>query len=845
MAKTLPTLNPAEVPAAGDVERGIGCLSTARGNLPLKRVEVEARIDGLVAATIVRQTFVNAVAPSTDTAAEPAEALEATYVFPLPDRAAVTRFEMRVGERLIEGQLRERGEARREYVAAIEAGHRAAIAEEDRSGVFSMRVGNILPGEEAHVTLELSGPLAYDDGEATFQFPLVVAPRYVPGIPLPGPSVGDGTVCDTDAVPDASRITPPVLLPGFPNPVELRLSVEVHDACLPLCDFQSSLHAVVEEQPAAGVRRITLHAGERLNRDFLLRFKVADASIRTSLVTTPDADGEGGTQQLTIVPPAGLAAAARPRDVVLVLDRSGSMAGWKMVTARRALGRMIDTLGSADRFAVLAFDHDVESPPGMPAGKLMPATDRLRFAAIEFLGRLEARGGTEIVQPLEKALDVLRPEVMATAADSRERIVALVTDGQVAHEDQVLGQLGARLAGVRMLTLGVDRAVNSGFLQKLAILGGGYTEVVESEDRLDAVLDRVHRRIACPVLTNLKIEYSDGQIESESQTPRRLADLFAGAALVVRSRYRGEAPASAQVSATDATGRAWKEVATARRDDARAIRSLWARDQIRAMEDEYAIGKGNLAALSKRIVECSLRFGVLSRFTAFVAVDRSEVANAGGECRQIMQPVDLVDGWDMLAEPEGFMCASFGGPAGGAVASFAPAQMAGDPRSASPRSRGTGGMDMIRRSLRSLAPKLRRKAVLDESAGTTADPRDGSPSIDLSAYRARADRLLADLRQKIATADATMVLGLLVPALTALVEDLTSIGAADRELASLRKVLDLIKELLSEDIADPSTAASLWQTAEAVLEKFARPLPQPGGDVLAANAPPPREEFWK
>src|SRR5262245_65503607 len=188
MNSPIPTLNPAELPAANDVERGIGILSTKQGNLPLKRLQVEARLDGLVASTIVRQTFVNSVAP----AGTPSQALEATYTFPLPDRAAVTRFEMRVGQRTVEGVLRERGEARREYDAAIKEGHRAAIAEEERSGVFTMRVGNILPGEEACVTLELTGPVSFDDGEAVFQFPLVVEPRYVSGVTLPGPPPGDG-----------------------------------------------------------------------------------------------------------------------------------------------------------------------------------------------------------------------------------------------------------------------------------------------------------------------------------------------------------------------------------------------------------------------------------------------------------------------------------------------------------------------------------------------------------------------------------------------------------------------------------------------------------------------------
>src|SRR5262249_36114199 len=149
--------------------------------------------------------------------------------------------------------------------AAIQAGHRAAITEEERSGVFTMRVGNLMPNERAKVTLTMTGPLVYDDGEATFRFPLVVAPRYIPGNALGGENVGEGTAFDTDAAPDASRITPPVLLPGFPNPVRLALSVELDGAGLPITDLRSSLHGVVED-PSGGIRstrRIHIQPGER------------------------------------------------------------------------------------------------------------------------------------------------------------------------------------------------------------------------------------------------------------------------------------------------------------------------------------------------------------------------------------------------------------------------------------------------------------------------------------------------------------------------------------------------------------------------------------------------------
>ena len=159
-------------------------------------------------------------------------------------------------------ELKERGQARADYDAAIAAGQRASIAEEERPDVFTMRVGNILPGERVVIRLSLVQPLPYADGEAEFRFPLVVAPRYVPGAPLPGQPVGTGWAADTDAVPDASRITPPVLLPGFPNPVPLSIEVDVDPAGLDLQGVRSSLHAIVE-RPATGPTPVSGPAEQR------------------------------------------------------------------------------------------------------------------------------------------------------------------------------------------------------------------------------------------------------------------------------------------------------------------------------------------------------------------------------------------------------------------------------------------------------------------------------------------------------------------------------------------------------------------------------------------------------
>src|SRR5205823_6668924 len=197
---------------------------------------------------------------------------------PLPDRAGVTRFIMEVNGRVVEGEIKERQEARREYTEAIQAGHRAAITEEERPGVFTMRVGNLMPNEIATVHLEMTGPVPYDEGEATFRFPLVVAPRYIPGTALDGDNVGDGTANDTDAVPDASRISPPILLPGYPNPVRLSLAVEV--------DAPNLRTSIPVRQNG---RRWAIDPGHRLDRDFVMRWRAGDATrIDTSLALSPD-----------------------------------------------------------------------------------------------------------------------------------------------------------------------------------------------------------------------------------------------------------------------------------------------------------------------------------------------------------------------------------------------------------------------------------------------------------------------------------------------------------------------------------------------------------------------------
>jgi Ca-activated chloride channel family protein len=639
---------------------GLGCLRTNRGNLPLESIDVSTRITGLTSQTEVTQGFRN-------THDEP---LEATYVFPLPPRAAVTAMRMEADGRVVEGVLKERGQARADYDQAMQEGKRASIAEEERPGVFTMRVGNILPGERVTVHLTLAGALAYEDGEATFRFPLVVAPRYIPGAPLAGEQVGDGTAEDTDAVPDASRITPPVLLPGFPNPVRLSLEVEVDTAGLPLAGVRSSLHAVATEDTANGMR-IRLNPGERADRDFLLRLKLGDEdAVSTALAVLPDENEEGGTFALTVLPPAN-EPPGRGRDVVLVLDRSGSMGGWKMVAARRAAARIVDTLGGDDRFAVLAFDFETETPPGLSADTLVEATDRNRFRAVEFLSGLNARGGTEMLSPLRRAA------VLLHGTTDRERVLVLVTDGQIGNEDQILSELAPSLTGVRVHTVGIDRAVNEGFLQRLAG-SQGRCELVESEDRLDEAMQHIHRRIGSPLVTELQVTQDGLAVDLITLAPAPLPDLYPGAPVVVMGRFTGTAEGAVVVSGMPN----WRAPVTATRSTNPALAALWARAMIRDLEDQYVTGQ---TSLEQRIVDTSLKHGVLSRFTAFVAVDQ-RVVNEGGTVRKVTQPVDMPSGWEVPTVAPGAPAAA-GMRTFGAMARLSAAA----PRAAGHHSAGYGG----------------------------------------------------------------------------------------------------------------------------------------------------------
>jgi Ca-activated chloride channel family protein len=632
-----------------------------------------------------------------------------------------------------------------------------------------------------------------------------------------------------------------VLLPGFPNPVRLSIAVDIDPAGLPLSAARSSLHAVRTGSEGT-VTSLAIEPGERVNRDFLLRLGYGTEAAATAFAVS------GETFQLTVLPPVG-AGNPKPRDVVLVLDRSGSMHGWKMVAARRAAARIVDTLTAADRFAVLTFDNHIDRPAGLPAG-LTSATDRNRYRAVEHLARVDARGGTELLAPLREAAGLLTDA-------GRDRVLVLVTDGQVGNEDQILAELAAPLRDVRVHTVGIDQAVNAGFLGGLAGLGGGRCELVESEDRLDEATDRIHQRIGAPLLTGVKLAAEGVELAAGTLTPARFPAVFPGVPLVVRGRLTGSGSAAhLVVTGTTAAGDPWERrvAATAIAADTVAgdtLTAVWARAHLRDLEDEYAIGTGEAAGLEQRIVATSLRYGVLCRFTAFVAVDSRVVTDGTGPHR-VTQPVELPAGWELpdqapmpvaAAMPMAMRATSLmvGGLARGALDSVvgASAGAAALPPQVAPMSPPTFASPTFASPATRLARHARAREV-GVSARTAV-----RTVVAAELARLRAGEAADEVRRRIALAD-------LGSRLDALLRQLADAGdpADHAELADLRS---LAVALASCDGPNPPRGAdltALYDRAVAVLSAFAHQPATPGPTTPRPGTPNPaarpvRTAFWK
>ncbi len=604
--------------------------------LPLSQVHIDATVSDLIVNVTVKQTFRN----------PHAYPLEAIYVFPLAPGGAVSRFNLKVGNRVVKGVVQERQQARQNYEQALLSGKRAALLEQDRDDVFTVQVGNLPPGEEVSVEITYCERLPFfEDGQTELRLPMVVSPRYTPGVAMYRPQSGHGTRVDTNRVPDASRISPERLSPFVDPAIDLRISVNIvgypHEA--EPANLSCSQHAVRCASSRENHLTLTLaHGGERLNRDFILRWQASFQQIRSSLLTYTAPDGET-YGMLSLLPPVRAGFSGAPRDVLFIVDRSGSMGGLKMVSAVRACALLLHTLGPRDRLAIQAFDTAIE---WMRGNYQDPYFIPANFAGIQkgenYLRTIDARGGTELDKALSNGLGAISQRSQQIG---RTATVVLLTDGEVSNESEILRRIQHQIGDARLFTVGIDTAVNSGLLKRIANLGGGTCTLVEPGNQLENALATISREIGQPLITELNVHNLEVRVDHATIAPNRLGDLFAGRASMTFFKLAGKG--RVRVTGRYADGRRFEEHVRTRQVCLPAIAQLWAKSRVVDLEDNYRVDNYRKEQIKREIINIAVRHSLLTRFTAFLAVDECEIVNRGGRQLQQAQPVEMPAGWEM------------------------------------------------------------------------------------------------------------------------------------------------------------------------------------------------------
>jgi Ca-activated chloride channel family protein len=586
---------------------------------PVQGTEVEIAVRGLVVEAVVRQRFSN---PGD-------EWLEGVYVFPLPAKAAVHAMRLEIGERVIEGQIKERKAARKVYEAAKKEGRKASLVEQQRPNVFTTSVANIGPGEEVAVRISYQQVLEYDSDRFELRFPMVVGPRYIPGAATPAKPTGTGWAFDTPQVEDASRITPPVLRPerGAVNPV--RLSVKL-DAGMTLERLNCPSHPAQIRKVSGGVHEITLE-GVPADRDFVLEWSPARGAEPRAAVFTEELDGAFYVLAMLMPPDDEFTETVRlPREVIFVIDTSGSMGGTSIIQAREALILALEQLAPEDFFNIIEFDSSFsrlhrKSVPAMPA-----AVDEAR----DWVSRLNADGGTEMMGPLMAALE-------DTEEHTPLRQVVFITDGCVGNEDGLFYAINNDLGRSRLFTIGIGSAPNSHFMERAAKFGRGDFTHIGTPSEVSLRMGEFFAKLENPVLADIELHWPDPNAES---WPEQVPDLYAGRPVVVAARL-GTIHGELRATGVRAN-QSWEAETSLSVGASRAgVNRLWARRKIASLMDEKARGVPE-ETIRSEIVELALAHHLVSKYTSLVAVDVTPARPTDKKLRTGAVPTNLPAGWE-------------------------------------------------------------------------------------------------------------------------------------------------------------------------------------------------------
>jgi Ca-activated chloride channel homolog len=610
-------------------------------SVPLVHTDVALDVRGLAVAATVTQKYVN----------DGAQPIEAVYVFPLPHDAAVYDLEIRIGNRVIKSVIREREEAKRVYEAAKSEGKRAALMEEERPNIFTASVANLMPGDHIDVRLRYVEPLRWEDGRIRLVFPMVVGPRYIPGTQAVGHD-GTGWAFDTDAVSDASRITPPVRHPESRSGHDVSLSVDL-DPGFEFGPINSVSHAITIHRLPDGRQHVELASGATIpNKDFVLEIQQAESKQpKTALFLSPEPGTSDTFFLLSAFPPTVQPTKRMPVEMLYMIDVSGSMAGTSITQAREALLQALDRLGPNDRFGILAFNHAYHEFAAEP----LSATTENLAAARRFVQHLEAGGGTEMLPAL---LHVMRkPEL-----SGHLRHIVLLTDGDLGNEEQIFAALRAHLGGARLYTVAIGSAPNFFLATKMAQFGRGTFTHIADIGEIREQMGRLLSTIESPVLTDVKLSFEG--VEVADVYPQRPPDLFLRQPLLLYGRisqgHTGRVHLTAR--AGDQPYEASFAFDTSSASFHPAITTLWARQRVEDLMDHWRVSdEDTRPAIRSTLIAHAIRYRLVTRFTSLIAVEEV-VANTTGASTTVPVSTELPAGMQMDKV--------FGAPATGTAEAF-------------------------------------------------------------------------------------------------------------------------------------------------------------------------------
>lgn len=566
---------------------------------PLEHTAVTADVQGPVVRVKVRQVFRNPTG----------EPMEAIYTFPLAAGGAVDDMTLRIGDRVVKGAVKRKEEARAIYDAARRQGKLAGLLDQERPNVFVQSVANIPPNAKVEVEIQYVETLKFEAGRYEFVFPMVVGPRY-------SPKHNPGAFQNPKYAAQGTRA-------GHDIALSLKL-----DAGLPVDAIDSTTHEiVVENRTAAGAFIKLRNQNEIPNKDFILRWDVTGRKINDALLTHRGRDGNGYFTFVLAPPDAPAREDITPKEIVFVIDTSGSMHGFPLDKAKEAMMAAIEGLHPRDRFNLITFSGDTHLLFNGPVA----ATQENIAEAKRFLAGRRSGGGTEMMKAIRASL---------APSGSREhvRVVCFMTDGYVGNEDEIIAEI-RRHPEARVFSFGIGSSVNRHLLDQMSLQGRGEVEYVGLQDDGSAAAKRFHQRVQTPLLTDIQLTFQG--LAVEEIYPKRIPDLFSAKPVVVSGRYRDAGHGVVKITGKMGGHPFERAVqvdfaAAAQRD---GIRSLWARTKLGELMIE------GTAQNKDAITELGLQYRLMTPFTSFVAVEHKTISEAG-KLRTVEVPVEVPEGVD-------------------------------------------------------------------------------------------------------------------------------------------------------------------------------------------------------